>query len=215
MMRSSQKAQEGHQNGRETARSQKIDQYAYLVPCTLKRLSRAPDRYHEDMLSAGYVALVKAVDTYDPDRGVQFESYAITKIRGAMLEELRREDWTPRSERDRQKRGEPALILQPVSLETILYEGDTEDVTLLSRISDWEDTPDRLVPEKLEREVIHTLVRCLPKTERKVILLYYWQDLPYREIAGRMSLSESRVHQLAQRAEFFLKRELAHVIAAP
>ncbi|MBM3459962.1 MAG: sigma-70 family RNA polymerase sigma factor, partial [Armatimonadetes bacterium] len=57
----------------------------------------------EDLDQEGYMALVKAVDHFDPLRKVKFESYAISTIRGAMLEYLRREDWVPRSVRAKQK----------------------------------------------------------------------------------------------------------------
>ena len=52
---------------------------------------------------AGVVGLVKAVDQFDPGRGIKFETYAITLIRGAILEMLRGDDWVPRLVRDQQK----------------------------------------------------------------------------------------------------------------
>jgi RNA polymerase sigma factor for flagellar operon FliA len=57
----------------------------------------------EDLEAEGYQALVKSVDSFNPRRGVLFTTYAITRIRGAMLEHLRREDWVPRSVRTKQK----------------------------------------------------------------------------------------------------------------
>jgi len=57
----------------------------------------------EDLDQEGLIALVKSVDHFDPRRKVKFESYAISTIRGAMLEYLRREDWVPRSVRTKQK----------------------------------------------------------------------------------------------------------------
>jgi RNA polymerase sigma factor FliA len=189
------------------AREQLILAHLYLVAGTRERVVPAvPVRIDPaDLQAEGLIGLIEAVDRFEPARGTKFTSFAISKIRGKLLEYLRKEDWTPRSERDRQKRGEPAVLLQQVSLETIVYEGDTEDVTLLNRISDWEDTPEKLVPEKLEREVIHTLVRCLPRRERKVVELYYWDDQTNGRIAQRLGLSEARVHQIHDTALFHLK----------
>ena len=56
-----------------------------------------PSLEKDDLVSAGVVGLIKAVDQFDPDRNVKFETYAIALIRGAILEMLRKEDWVPRS----------------------------------------------------------------------------------------------------------------------
>ena len=181
---------------REVVRQGLIERYLYLVKGTLKRLSRAPERYHDDMAAAGRLALVRAVDRYDPSRGVDFVSFALSMIRGAMLEELRREDWVPRRVREAQKRGEPVQVMVQLSLESVLFgEGEGEELTLLNSLSDWEDTPDVIVPKRLEAGVIQSLVRCLPTRERRVVILYYWQEESFAEIARRLGVSESRVHQ--------------------
>ena len=188
---------EAHRNGSQAARTDLIHRFEPLVRATLSRqLGRAPDRFHEDLLGAGRLALVKAIDSYDPAKGVKFESYAITLIRGAMLEFLRRDDWCPRGVRAAQKRGEPVEALRQVSLETILYEGDSEDLTLLRTLSDREDTPDRRVPERLEARVVRVLVECLPRRERRVVELYYWEEETFHRIAERIGQSESTAKNL-------------------
>ena len=62
----------------------------------------------EDLEQEGMMALIKAVDQFDPSRNVKFESYAISMVRGAMLEYLRKEDWVPRSVRARARDVEKA-----------------------------------------------------------------------------------------------------------
>lgn len=93
---------ERHSQG---ARVSLIEHYRYLVSKTRQRIiPTVPVKIApEDLEQEGYIALVKAVDQFDPKRKVKFESYAISMVRGAMLEYLRREDWVPRSVRTKQK----------------------------------------------------------------------------------------------------------------
>ena len=93
--------------GRNSARARDaiIEHYRYLITKTRQRIiPTVPVKIlPEDLDQEGQIALVKAVDHFDPNRKVKFESYAIPMIRGAMLEYLRREDWVPRSVRSKQK----------------------------------------------------------------------------------------------------------------
>ncbi len=87
------------------ARMSLIQRYAHLVSITAGRLfGPLPGGIEkDDLVSAGSVGLIKAVDQFDPFRGIKFETYAITLIRGAILEMLRSDDWVPRLVRDQQK----------------------------------------------------------------------------------------------------------------
>src|SRR4051812_28489041 len=98
--------QDFKERGSLRARDRIIEHYAYLVTKTRQRiLPTVPVKISpEDLAQEGQIALVKAVDHFDPKRRIKFESYAITMVRGAMLEFLRREDWAPRSVRSKQKR---------------------------------------------------------------------------------------------------------------
>lgn len=91
--------------GDQSARDQLITRYAYLVKITAGRVvtSLPPNVDREDLVSAGVVGLVKAIDQFDRSRNVKFETYAIALIRGAILEMLREEDWVPRSVREKIK----------------------------------------------------------------------------------------------------------------
>ena len=126
----------------------------------------------------------------------------------------RQEDWTPRSVRALEKAGEPVQVWELVSLESILYQDeDGHDLTRLSCLSDWEDTPDVIVPKRLEAGVVHALVRCLPRQERKVLELHYWQEESYRRIGERFGVSESAVclwHQAALSQLSLWLKERAH-----
>ncbi len=87
------------------SRVELINHYSYLVKITAGRLvtSLPGGMEREDLVGAGVIGLIKAVDQFDPTRDVKFETYAIALIRGAILEMLRDEDWVPRSIREKLK----------------------------------------------------------------------------------------------------------------
>ncbi len=107
------------------ARDALISQYAYLVKITAGRVvtSLPPNVEREDLISAGVIGLIKAIDQFDVTRQVKFETYAIALVRGAILEMLREEDWVPRSVRERVKALEKAYL----ELETRLGRPATEE----------------------------------------------------------------------------------------
>lgn len=91
--------------GDTRSRDMLISHYAYLVKITAGRVvtSLPPNVERDDLISAGIIGLIKAIDQFDTKREVKFETYAIALIRGAILEMLREEDWVPRSVRERVK----------------------------------------------------------------------------------------------------------------
>ncbi|MHB0912573.1 MAG: FliA/WhiG family RNA polymerase sigma factor [Armatimonadota bacterium] len=99
-------------HGDVSARDRLINQYSYLVKITAGRVvtNLPPNVEREDLVSAGAVGLIKAIDQYDITRQVKFETYAIALIRGAILEMLREEDWVPRSVRERVKNLEKTYL---------------------------------------------------------------------------------------------------------
>jgi RNA polymerase sigma factor FliA len=105
------------EHGSAAARDFIIEHYRYLISKTRQRIiPTVPTKIApEDLEQEGLIALIKAVDQFETSRGVKFESYAISMVRGAMLEYLRKEDWVPRSVRTKQKllaRAEEALTTE-------------------------------------------------------------------------------------------------------
>lgn len=100
------------------ARDQLIQHFAYLVKITAGRVisNLPPSLERDDLVSAGIMGLIKAVDQFDTTRQVKFETYAIALIRGAILEMLREDDWVPRSIRERLKMLERTYMEQEVAL---------------------------------------------------------------------------------------------------
>jgi RNA polymerase sigma factor for flagellar operon FliA len=86
-------------------RVQLLDLYLGLVHHAARELARAGSAHLEldELISAGTVGLVQALEGFDPSRGLAFSTYAMPRIRGAMLDELRGQDWTPRSIRERRR----------------------------------------------------------------------------------------------------------------
>ncbi len=100
------------------AREELITHFAYLVKITAGRVinNLPPNMERDDLLSAGIMGLIKAVDHFDTTRQVKFETYAIALIRGAILETLREDDWVPRSIRERIKNLDRTYMALEVSL---------------------------------------------------------------------------------------------------
>jgi len=84
---------------REQLITENVDLVCYEVDRVASGLPDQVDR--EDLVSAGMIGLIKAVDRYDPGRGASFRTYASTLMRGAILDELRKMDWAPRGLRGR------------------------------------------------------------------------------------------------------------------
>ena len=85
--------------------------YAPLVKYVAGRLGSGLPAHveEEDLVSYGLLGLINAIERYDPDRDVKFETYAITRIKGAIIDELRAMDWVPRSVRARAREIERAI----------------------------------------------------------------------------------------------------------
>jgi RNA polymerase sigma factor for flagellar operon FliA len=93
-------------------RNQVIMDYAPLIKYIAQKIAaRLPSNIDlDDLFSAGVIGLMDAIDKYDPGRDNKFKTYAEFRIRGAILDELRNQDWVPRSVRESNKKEEKARI---------------------------------------------------------------------------------------------------------
>ncbi len=103
---------------RQEARRELVDIYARIVKYVAGRMAIGLPHYVEfnDLISAGLLGLIQAVDNFDHKRGIKFETYAIPRIRGSILDELRSQDWFPRSLRRKAKQLEEAYSTLEVRL---------------------------------------------------------------------------------------------------
>lgn len=94
----------------EELRNWLMERFLHLVRFNAERIyARLPDEVDiEDLMSAGLFGLMDAIDAFEPDRGVKFETYCAPRIRGAILDELRSMDWVPRLVRQRTGKVEQA-----------------------------------------------------------------------------------------------------------
>jgi RNA polymerase sigma factor for flagellar operon FliA len=97
-------------NGEVDLRNRLVERYLSLVKYNAERIwARLPDGVElDDLISSGTFGLMDAIDAFDLNRGVKFETYCVPRIRGAMLDELRTMDWVPRLVRSKASRMEEA-----------------------------------------------------------------------------------------------------------
>lgn len=173
-----------------------------------------------DLVSAGFVGLIRAIESYDRDRGISFDSYAVPRIRGAMLDEMRALDWAPRSLRRRARDIDSAITdisvrsgraptdveiaerlgMTPVDLHDTLNQIAFADVLALTGRDEARESgaPDPLETVEqwgMHQEVINAVHR-LPVRERIVVALYYWEGFTLAQVAQVLDISESRASQL-------------------
>jgi len=198
--------------GDAASRCALIERYAPMATSVARRM-RVPTGAvmgRDDLESAALVGLIDAVDRFDPERGVPFEGYAGLRIRGAILDELRRVDDHTRDERRRARADavdrEPEISAYgaTLSLDMLLETGDR----------DWaadDESADRYEIQDL-RTRVESALACLPPRQREVLARYYGDSLTLRESAVRMGISEARACQLHGRAIQNLRRELAALV---
>lgn len=212
-----------------------------LVRRVVRRLAfrRAPGVSFEDLVAWGLAGLVEALQRFDPARRARFESYAQMRIRGAILDRLRAEDWAARSARVREhqverayqeveaREGRPATEEEVAShlgiplaefRDLLLAMGrqgflSLEDVGLdLEQVpSDqaWSADPAERILGRERIQRVGAAIARLPEKEQTVIAAYYHEGLTMREVGALLGLTESRVSQLHSQALLRLRGALS------
>lgn len=202
---------------------QLITHYAALVKIVASRLNICLVQGLElnDLIGYGVIGLVDAIEKYDIHKHVKFETYASLRIRGEILDSLRKSDWAPREIRKNQKQfSEAEMQLQVelnrtptdeeisafLGLDLSTYLKKRQDVELL-QVTSWEEAVLTLekketcsFEQEIERissiEVLAQAIEQLTDREQKIIKLYYYEGLTFQEIGKVLDLSFSRVSQL-------------------
>lgn len=160
------------------------------------RTTATPVTDGDDLTSAAFLGLIDAVDRFEPGRGVPFEAYARLRIRGAMIDELRRT-----SERSRTATAEEQPRM--MSLDGILDNGRSDMLPVVDGGLD-----DGFEIEDL-RGRVQVALETLPERQREVLAHYYKNDLTLRQTGAQMGISEARACQLHGRAIVNLRRALS------
>jgi RNA polymerase sigma factor for flagellar operon FliA len=227
-----------HKRATTKVENQLVEQYLPLVATVLGRLAmNLPDHVDQDDLrSAGLMGLLQAMRNFDPQSGTSFETYARVRIRGSMLDELRRMDWVPRTihEKARKVQAMIAKLEQKLSrtptekemakamelsadeyselleeirpaafvcLDAVCSSENGDSGSLYEVISDGaEEGPSEETSKNELKKIILARLKDLPDMQRKVLALYYGEDLRLREIAEAFGVTESRICQIHAQA---------------
>src|ERR1700747_201850 len=116
------------EQGDATARERLVVAYSPMVKCVAGRLGAGLPSHVEDadLISYGLVGLIGAIERFEPERGIKFETFAMTRIRGSIIDELRSLDWVPRSVRSRAREIEQAITELEAKLGTAPTDGEVE-----------------------------------------------------------------------------------------
>ncbi len=220
-----------------------ILEYAGLVKLVAGRLNMYLGYAVEfdDLVGYGVFGLIDAIDKFDYDKGIKFETYASLRIRGAILDQIRKMDWIPRTLRQKQKRLENAISVlelkngrtpddkelaaeleitveelenwqqqsnyaNVVSLDDFMEQG--VEVKVDNTVRPVFENPEAGVAKEELKEMLLEALEALTENEKKVILLYYYEELTLKEISLVLEVSESRVSQLHTKALVKMKKSL-------
>ncbi|WP_294948691.1 RNA polymerase sigma factor FliA [Sulfurivirga sp.] len=217
-----------------------VESYLPLVKRIAWHLKgRLPDSVMvEDLIQAGLIGLIEAMQNFRDDQGASFETYAGIRIRGAMLDEIRRGDWTPRSVHRKAREVSEAIaaveartgreardeeVAEELGLSLAEYHRilqDTNSAQLLSidepdhseldedQLVSDMPTPVAEVMEEGFQQALAQEIDRLPEKEKLVMALYYDEELNLKEIGQILGVSESRVSQIHSQAVKRLRARL-------
>ena len=227
-----------HQRSDTETENELVQKYLPLVSSVMGRLAMTLPEHvdHDDLYSVGLIGLLQAMRNYNPACGTSFETYARVRVRGSMLDELRRMDWVPRTIHEKARRlkdvlagleqklgqtpteaqmakamdltlteyGELLDEIRPaafVCLDAVNSSEDGDSGPLYEVIADLTgDNPMEKASSNELKQVIFERLKELPEMQRKVLALYYVEDMHLREIAEVFNLTESRICQIHAQA---------------
>lgn len=228
-------------------REQLIAEYAQLVKLVAGRMNMylGYNVEYDDLVGYGVFGLIDAIDKFDFGKNVKFETYASLRIRGAILDQIRKMDWIPRTIRQRQKQMD--TVMKDIEQRTGREATDEEVAAGLGISSDefleWQtqlkanniislneyveqgsdissekspagsyEMPEAVVEKSELKEMLEEALELLTEKEKKVVLLYYYEDLTLKEISRVLEVSESRISQLHTKALQKMKTKMGNYI---
>ncbi|HEY5341844.1 MAG TPA: sigma-70 family RNA polymerase sigma factor [Candidatus Aquilonibacter sp.] len=204
----------------ESEREEQIRALLPLVKTIARRISRLVPCDYDDLIGDGSIGLIRAVDNFEPERGISLKHYARHLISGTMLNGIRRMD--PVSERIRRqvRDGEIARYQLATERGTVPSMTEMEErrpglrdaiiaattrvpLSLDRKLPDGErvaldrsNDPAQIVENRSECERIGALVDALPERQRRIVREHYYGDRSLRDIGRRIGISAQRASQL-------------------
>lgn len=213
-------------------RNRLVLQYAPLVKYVAGRMrTRLPESVdQDDLVSDGVLGLMDAIERFDPGRGLTFQTFAVPRIRGAIIDGMRAMDFVPRSVRDKLRAVQKAQLAleerlgrtptaEEVAREAGLGVHQVRDLTKQgsgnhANLDDFDladelaSTAHHALEEGDARASLMRMVEELSERDRVVIALYYFEGLTLAEIGKVLGVTESRVSQVHSRATAVLRSKL-------
>lgn len=216
-----------------------IKQYLGLVRLVAGRLAIGLPQHvdKDDLISNGFFGLLEAIDRFDPVRGIKFETYAVARIRGAILDAIRAQDWVPVTLRQKARQYERAVtklentlgrsatdaeiaaaldisanelnhLLRQLNAATII---PLEEFAKSETVSGEQLNPSHNIETEEIKNTLTKAIEKLSEKEKLVITLYYYEGLTLKEISLILGLSEARISQLHTKAVFRLRGSLSRI----
>jgi len=221
--------------------AQLVEEHAVLVKkIALHLMARLPASVQlEDLMQAGMIGLLEAAQRYCTGKGATLETYAGIRIRGAMVDEIRRGDWVPRSVHRNARRISAAIkavedrngreaqdseVAEELGVDLADYYASLADANngrlfsldelnesgeLPLEESETSDNPLDGIANSAFRRSLAGAIEDLPEREKLVLSLYYQDELNLKEVGAVLGVSESRVSQIHSQAALRLRRRLA------
>ena len=218
--------------GEAGLRNRLVLQYAPLVKYVAGRLrTRMPDSVDpDDLVSDGVLGLMDAIERFEPARGLSFQTFAVPRIRGAIIDGMRSMDFVPRSVRDKLRAvqraqvlleerlgrvpedtevarevGIPVQQLRDLSRQANSNHASLDDFDLADELS---SAADHQVEQGDVNASLMRVVDQLAERDQVIIALYYFEGLTLAEIGQVLGVTESRVSQVHRRATTTLREKL-------
>lgn len=224
---------EYHKKRTQEIREAIVQQYLSLVKIVAGRIAIGLPQHvdKDDLISNGFFGLLDAIERFDIERGIKFETYAVTRIRGAILDALRSQDWIPTALRQKAKQYEQiisklenelgrsatddelaqAMNLTQEQLQSLQMQLNTTTLISLDEyagadlLSSHTPNPSQAIEEQEVKQILAQAIDRLPEKERLVVSLYYHEELTLKEISILLELSEARISQLHTKAIYRLR----------
>ena len=219
-------------------RNRLVLQYAPLVKYVAGRLrTRMPESVdQDDLVSDGVLGLMDAIERFEPARGLSFQTFAVPRIRGAIIDGMRAMDFVPRSVRDKlravqraqvaleerlgrspedteiaRELGIPVQQLRDLNRQATSNHANLDDFDLADGLS---SAADLRVEQNDVNASLMRVVDQLVERDQVIIALYYFEGLTLAEIGQVLGVTESRISQVHRRVTETLRKRLGDIESA-